>query len=220
LSNSELKLQFTRDTCIQQGTWEERQVYSASSNNTTTRVWVDKEHIPTDQFWEAFAPDTYQEERRITRLKYSKETWSRSIQTLQELSLEAYSKLHISTIDSIELIFKIQIQDEIYHKVVIEDNRGLPIRYSTLEPYTVLELQNVINKAYQEWYKAGGYFCFKLYRNYPTFWINLWQIARKEQPIVLEWYLPKVEQGDTHHHQEEEEHYHQHSLDSYVQQPH
>ncbi len=173
MSNSELKSKFTREPGIQQGTWEERQVYSASSSNTTTRVWVDKEHIPTDQFWEAFAPDTYQEERRITRLKCSKETWSRSIQTLQELSLEAYSKAHINTIDSIELVFKIQMQEEIYHKVVIEDNRGIPIRYSTLELYTVLELQDFVNRVYQEWYKAGGYFYFKFYRHYPTFWIDL-----------------------------------------------
>jgi hypothetical protein len=37
------------------------------------------------------------------------------------LSLEAYSRLHNRTIDSIELVFKIQIQEEIYHKVIIGD---------------------------------------------------------------------------------------------------
>ena len=152
-------------------------------------------------------------------MKYSKETWNREIHSLQQLSLQAYSKRHFSTIDNIELVFKVQIQEDIYHKVIIEDNRGVPIRYSSLKPYTVTELQNFVNRAYQEWYKAGGYFYYKFYRNYPTFWIDLWQIALTEDPIILEWYLPEVELEDTHHHREEEEHYHQPSSGSYIQQP-
>ncbi len=151
-------------------------------------------------------------------MKYSKETWNRKIHSLQQLSLQAYSKRHFSTIDNIELVFKVQIQEDIYHKVIIEDNRGVPIRYSSLKPYTVTELQNFVNRAYQEWYKAGGYFYYKFYRNYPTFWIDLWQIALTEDPIILEWYLPEVELEDTHHHREEEEHYHQPSSGSYTQQ--
>jgi hypothetical protein len=113
-SSGELKAQLIREPGIQQGTWEIRQV-RASSNNTTTRVWVDKEHIPTDQFCEAFAPDTYQEERREYRT------------SLQDSETGGN----------------------------ISRNRAIPIRKSTLEPYTVLELQHFVNKAYQDWYKAG-----------------------------------------------------------------
>ncbi len=50
--------------------------------------------------------------------------------SLQELSLQAYSKEHYRSIDSIEIVLKIDNQDNIYHRVVIADSRGLPIKYN------------------------------------------------------------------------------------------
>jgi len=74
-----------------------------------------------------------------------------------------------------------------------------------LEPYSIQELEEFISSAYLDWYKAGGYFYYKFYRNYPTFWIDLWTIVQKENPAVIEWYLPEVAEGDTQVTQEEEE---------------
>jgi len=53
--------------------------------------------------------------------------------------------------DSIELLIKIVIQENSYHRVVVDHNRGVPIRYCTLEPYTILEPQYFVNSAYTEW---------------------------------------------------------------------
>jgi hypothetical protein len=89
--------------------------------------------------------------------------------------------------------------------VTIEDNRGIPIRYSTLKPYSRQEIQLLVNTSYQDWYKAGGYFYHKFYRAYPTFWIDLWTIAPQEYPIILEWFLSEVEEVDTQDLEEEEE---------------
>lgn len=115
---------------------------------------------------------------------------------MQELSLNVYSGLHYRPTNSVDLLFKIQVQEDLYHRVIIEDSRGLPIRYSTLQPYSILELQNVIHTAYREWYK-GGYLHFKFYRNYPTFWFDLWKIVQREDPIFLVWYLPEVVEEET-----------------------
>ena len=168
-------------------------------------MWINKEHIPTDQFWEAFGPDSLQEQRSQTRNRYSKEHWIDSFKTLQELSLQAYSSDKYRSIDSIELVFKLDTDQDLYHRVVIEDSRGVPIRYSTLEPYSTQELQGFVNSAYQDWYKAGGYFYYKFYRIYPTFWIDLWTIVQKENQAIIEWYLPEVAGEDTQATQEEEE---------------
>jgi len=52
-------------------------------------VWINKDHIPTDQFWEAFALDSLQEQREQVRRKYNKEHWVEGERSLQELSLQA-----------------------------------------------------------------------------------------------------------------------------------
>ena len=161
-------------------------------------MWVSKEHIPTDHFWEVFGPNSLQEQRGQTRNKYSKENWSDRFKTLQELSLQAYSSSRNRTIDSIELVIKLDPQQDLYHKVA-------PIRYNTLEPYSIQELEEFISSAYLDWYRAGGYFYYKFYRNYPTFWIDLWTIVQKENPAVIEWYLPEVAEEDIQVTQEEEE---------------
>jgi hypothetical protein len=93
----------------------------------------------------------------------------------------------------------------LYHRVIIADNRGLPIKYNTLKPYSSEEIHQFINTKYQDWYRAGGYFYHKFYRSYPTFWIDLWEIVAQEYPILLEWYLPEVEEVDTQVSGEEEE---------------
>jgi hypothetical protein len=168
-------------------------------------VWISKDHIPSDQFWEAFAPDSLQEQREQVRRRYNKEHWVAGGRSLQELSLQAYSTQQYRSIDSIEIVLKIDNQGDLYHRVIIADNRGLPIKYNTLKPYSSEEIHQFINTKYQDWYRAGGYFYHKFYRSYPTFWIDLWGIVAQECPILLEWYLPEVEEVDTQVLGEEEE---------------
>jgi hypothetical protein len=167
-------------------------------------VWINKDHIPSDQFWEAFAPDSLQEQREQVRRKYNKEHWVEGERSLQELSLQAYSTEQYRSIDSIEIVLKIENQEDLYPRVIIADSRGLPIKYSTLKLYSSEEIYQFVNTKYQDWYKAGGYFYHKFYRAYPTFWIDLWRIVPQEYPILLEWFLPEVEEVDTQDLEEEE----------------
>jgi hypothetical protein len=143
-------------------------------------VWTSKDHIPSDQFWEVFASDSLQEQREQVRRRYNKEHWVVGVSSLQALSLQTYSTQQYRSIDSIEIVLKLENQQDLYHRVIIEDNRGLPIKYSTLRPY-------------------------KFYRSYPIFWIDLWEIVAQEYPILIEWYLPEVVEGDIQATQEEEE---------------
>ena len=131
-------------------------------------MWIDRDHIPSDQFWEVFAPDSFQEQREQVRRKHNKEYWLEKEKSLQELSLQTYSKEHYRSIDSIEIVLKIDNQENIYHRVVIADSRGLPIKYNTLKPYSSEEIHQFVNTKYQNWYRAGGYFYHKFYRSYPT----------------------------------------------------
>jgi broad specificity phosphatase PhoE len=119
--------------------------------------------------------------------------------------LQAYSSSRHRSIDSIELVLKLDTQQDLYNRVVLDDSRGAPIRYSTLEPYSIQELQELISSAYQDWHKAGGYFYYTFYRNYPTFWIDLWTIVQKKNPAIIEWYLPEVAGEDIQATQEEGE---------------
>jgi hypothetical protein len=124
---------------------------------------------------------------------------------LQELSLQASSSSRNRTIDSIELVIRLDPQHDLYHKVILDDSRRAPIRYNTLELYSIQELEEFISSAYLDWYRAGGYFYYKFYRKYPTFWIDLLSIVQKENPAVIEWYLPEVAEEDIQVTQEEEE---------------
>jgi hypothetical protein len=168
-------------------------------------VWISKDHIPSDQFWEVFAPDSLQEQREQVRRKYNKEHWVVGVSSFQALSLQTYSTQHYRSIDSIEIVLKLENQQDLYHRIMIADNRGLPIKYSTLKPYSSEDIYQFVNTKYQDWYRAGGYFYYKFYRSYPTFWIDLWEIVAQEYPILIEWYVPEVAEGDIQATQEEEE---------------
>jgi hypothetical protein len=161
---------------IKQGAWEVR-ILIPPIRHIPSLVWINKDHTPSDQFWEVFAPDSLQDQRQQIRRRYNKEYWVEGEKSLQEHSLQAYSTEQYRSIDSVELIFKIETQENLYHKVTIGDSRGIPIRYSTLKPYSRQEIQLFVKTAYQDWYKAGGYFYHKFYRAYPTFWIDLWTIV-------------------------------------------
>jgi hypothetical protein len=41
--------------------------------------------------------------------------------------------------------------------LVIEDNRGNPIKASTLEPYSNKELEEQISEHLRQWLRAGGF---------------------------------------------------------------
>jgi hypothetical protein len=128
---------------IKQGNWE-ISTLTPPISHIPSLVWINKDHIPSDQFWEAFAPDSLQDQRQQVRRRYNKEHWAEGERTLQELSLQAYSTEQYRSIDSIEFIFKVETQEK-YHRVTIQDNRGIPIRYSTLKPYSRQEIQLLVN---------------------------------------------------------------------------
>jgi len=114
--------------------------------------------------------------------------------------------------------------------LVIEDNRGIPIKASTLEPYSNKELEVHIREHLRQWLRAGG---FERYITGGTsFWIDLWEITLTENNLVLEWLAPEARSGEvsqapqiteagtsqeTKSNQGGEEHQPQHSFVSYHQ---
>jgi len=78
--------------------------------------------------------------------------------------------------------------------LVIEDNRGIPIKASTLEPYSNKELEEHISDHLRQWLRAGG---FERYITGGTsFWIDLWEIILTENNLVLEWLAPEARSGE------------------------
>jgi hypothetical protein len=74
-----------------------------------------------------------------------------------------------------------------------EDTRGIPLRISDLEPYTVEELEEFIRPHYLSWLRAGG--LERYIQGEASFWINLWDITEGEQEKQISWYLPEVNSG-------------------------
>jgi len=176
------------DPGIKQGHWELRPDYTSAHKPDYKEVWVSESHIPIHCYWEVFAAQSVLDERERVRNKYNKSNCLKSpVQSLQINCLKAYSRHHYRTIDSIELEFRIGNQRNLIHRVVLQDKRTLPIKFSSLKPYSIQELQEFAESSYQEWYRAGGYFEYRFYRHSPCFWIDLWQIVHTEQPILLEW---------------------------------
>jgi hypothetical protein len=95
-------------------------------------------------------PDSFQEHREQVRRKHNKEFWIEKEKSLQELSLQTYSTKHYRSIDSIEIVLKIDNQEDLYHRVIVADSRGLPIKYNTLKPYSSEEIHQFVNTKYQD----------------------------------------------------------------------
>jgi len=113
---------------------------------------------------------------------------------------------------------------------VIEDNRGIPIKASTLEPYSNKELEGHISEHLRQWISAGGFERYII--GGTSFWVDLWEITLTEKNPALEWLVPEAKSGEvsqppqtteagtdqyTRSNQGEEEHQPQHSFVSYHQ---
>jgi hypothetical protein len=163
------------------------------------RTWYSSDDVPNSQFWQVYTSEEFRTEKEAIRQRYRKENWPFNFPSLQLLSLQAYSLRNFGPINRIELEFSITPESHwrtsLTHRVILPDDRGVQIRYSTLRPYTSQELQELVSPHYQEWYQAGGFFFYKVYRCYPTFYFDLWSIISPKEPILLEWYRPEVEEA-------------------------
>jgi len=179
-----------------QGIWETRINSRTSEGFTTIRSWLRVDLVP----------GILDPEKQSTREKYLKANWSEPLGTLQLESLKAYSNHNYRPINSIELVYKTRVS-HIIHRIVITDSRGVPIKYSSLEPYTIEELSQFVEASYTEWIEAGGYIEYRKARDKPpaAFWFDLWKIVELETPIILEWLQPEVKQLKPHQTSVEEE---------------
>jgi hypothetical protein len=105
--------------------------------------------------------------------------------------------------------------------LVIEDNRGIPIKASTLEPYSNKELQEHIREPLRQWIRAGGFERYII--GGTSFWTDLWEIILAEKNTVPG-EVPQTPQTigagtdqDNKKSQGEEAHRPQHSFVSYHQ---
>ncbi len=73
-------------------------------------------------------------------------------------------------------------------------NRGIPIRASTLEPYSIKELQEHIREPLRQWIRAGGFERYII--GGTSFWTDLWEITLTEKNTVPEWLAPEAKSGE------------------------
>jgi hypothetical protein len=107
--------------------------------------------------------------------------------------LIAYSTANNRPIDSIVLEVSTDSWSNNTCRLVIEDNRGLPIKASTLEPYSNKELEEHISDHLRRWLRVGG---FERYiTGGKSFWIDLWEIILTEKDPILEWLAPEAKSG-------------------------
>jgi hypothetical protein len=109
---------------------------------------------------------------------------------LQKLCLIAISTSSNRSIDSIALEVQEDRLQIITNRIVLEDSRGVPIRPTTLEPYSTTELQEFIKGPFLEWNRAGG--SDRYFVGGRPFWIDLWDIVDTEQGSIITWYLPEA----------------------------
>jgi hypothetical protein len=67
---------------------------------------------------------------------------------LQKLCLTTISTSNNRSIDSIALEVQEDRLQIITNRIVLEDSRGIPIRPTTLEPYSTTELQEFIKRPF------------------------------------------------------------------------
>ena len=144
------------------------------------------------------------EQRKQSRIKYIKPLFPK-LNSLQVESLKAYSSVYKIPIDSQEYFINIGQGSGLTHKIILEDNRPIPLHFNTLLPWQQTEIEQIIKPRYIHWLNLGGYHTYK-WGIGPAFYIDLWRIAaRLEQPIQLEWYLPEVKGSHWRHHSKTEE---------------
>jgi hypothetical protein len=222
---------------VRQGYWRHIKTLAGATQDTETYRWED--HItPTRQATQRerirfadwlITPEIAQYRSKI-RKKYSLTGYNHHKYNLQQLCLIAYSTANNRPIDSIVLEVSTDSLSINTCRLVIEDNRGIPIKASTLEPYSNKELEEHISEHLRQWISAGGFERYII--GGTSFWVDLWEITLTENNPVLEWLAPEARSGevsqtpqtteagtdqDTKSNQGEEEHQPQHSFVSYHQ---
>jgi hypothetical protein len=95
--------------------------------------------------------------RSKIRKKYSLTGYNHYKYNLQQLCLIGYSTANNRPIDSIVLEVSTDSLSINTCRLVIEDNRGIPIKASTLEPYSNKELERHMSDHLKQWLSAGGF---------------------------------------------------------------
>jgi len=222
---------------VRQGYWKHIRTLAGSTQDTETYRWEDY-ITPTRQATQRervrfadwlITPDIAQH-RSNTRKKYSITGYTHHKYNLQQLCLIAYSTANNRPIDSIVLEISTDSLSINICRLVIEDNRGIPIKPSTLEPYSNKELQEHIREPLRRWIRAGGFERYII--GGTSFWTDLWEIILTEENTIPEWLALEAKSGevpqtpqtigagtdqDNKKSQEEEAHRPQHSFVSYHQ---
>jgi hypothetical protein len=222
---------------VRQGYWRHIKTLAGATQDTETYRWEDYT-TPTRQATQRerirfadwlITPEIAQYRSKL-RKKYSLTGYNHHKYNLQQLCLIAYSTANNRPIDSIVLEVSTDSLSINACRLVIEDNRGIPIKASTLEPYSNKELEEHISEHLRQWISAGGFERYII--GGTSFWVDLWEITLTEKNPVLEWLAPEARSGevsqtpqtteagtdqDTKSNQGEEEHQPQHSFVSYHQ---
>jgi hypothetical protein len=222
---------------VRQGYWKHIKTLAGATQDIETYRWEDY-ITPTRQATQRerirfadwiITPEIAQYRSKI-RKKYSLTGYNHYKYNLQQLCLIAYSTANNRPIDSIVLEVSTDSLSINTCRLVIEDNRGIPIRANTLEPYSNKELEGHISGHLRQWISAGGFERYII--GGTSFWVDLWEITLTEKNPVLEWLVPEARPGEvsqppqtteagtdqyTKSNQGEEEHRPQHSFVSYHQ---
>ncbi len=99
------------------------------------------------------------------------------------MCLVAISTNNCRPIDSLALEVQEDRLQIITNRIVLEDSRGIPIKASTLEPYSITELQEFIKKPFLEWNRAGG--SERYFVGGRPFWVDMWEILDSEQDSII-----------------------------------
>jgi len=222
---------------VRQGYWRHIKTLAGATQDTETYRWEDYT-TPTRQATQRerirfadwlITPEIAEYRSKIGK-KYGLTGYNHHKYNLQQLCLIAYSTANNRPIDSIVLEVSTDSLSINTCRLVIEDNRGIPIKASTLEPYSNKELEEHISEHLRQWISAGGFERYII--GGTSFWVDLWEITLTENNPVLEWLAPEARSGevsqtpqtteagtdqDTKSNQGEEEHQPQHSFVSYHQ---
>jgi len=204
---------------VRQGYWKHIKTLARATQDIETYRWEDY-IIPTRQATQKerirfsdwiITPEIAQYRSKI-RKKYSLAGYNHYKYNLQQLCLITYSTANNKPIDSIVLEVSTDSLSINTCRLVIEDNRGIPIRASTLEPYSNKELEGHISEHLRQWISAGGFERYII--GGTSFWVPEAKSGEVTPP-------PQTTEAGTDQYtksnQGEEEHQPQHSFVSYHQ---